>query len=99
MGVVLASKGYPGSYDKGHEIIGIENSNSHVYHMGTLNRDNRFFTNGGRVLMVVDSGATVREARDKVYAAVAAIKCDNLFYRTDIAHQALTPLELHFNSL
>ena len=99
MGVVLASKGYPGSYDKGHEIIGIENSNSHVYHMGTLNRDNRFFTNGGRVLMVVDSGATVREARDKVYAAVASIKCDNLFYRTDIAHQALTPLELHFNSL
>ena len=89
MGVVMASNGYPGSYDKGYEIMGIENSDSHVYHMGTVNKDGRFFTNGGRVLMVVNSGATVRDARDKVYAAVSSIRCDNLFYRNDIAHQAL----------
>ena len=89
MGIVMASKGYPGSYDKGYEIMGIENSDSHVYHMGTVNKDGRFFTNGGRVLMVVNSGATVRDARDKVYAAVSSIRCDNLFYRNDIAHQAL----------
>jgi phosphoribosylamine--glycine ligase len=60
-----------------------------LYHMGTGVRDGRFFTSGGRVLMVVASGADVLQAREKVYREVAKIDCENLFYRKDIAHIAL----------
>ena len=48
-----------------------------------------FLTSGGRVLMVVGSGKDLREARDKALAAVRKIKCENLFYRTDIGHWVL----------
>lgn len=89
MGVVMASKGYPGSYDKGFEITGLDKAKAHIYHMGTKADDGRFFTNGGRVLMVVNSGSTVAEAKNKVYDAIEEIHCDNLFYRNDIAHQAM----------
>ena len=89
MGTVMASKGYPGSYDKGYEITGLDKADAHIYHMGTKQEDGRFYTNGGRVLMVVNKGATVKEARDKVYEAISKIECDNLFYRNDIAHQAM----------
>lgn len=89
MGVVMASKGYPGSYEKGFVIEGLDTVDAHVYHMGTRQDNGQFATNGGRVLMVVNSGVTVREARDKVYSAVQSIHCDNLFFRNDIAHQAL----------
>ena len=89
MGTVMASKGYPGSYDKGYEITGLDKADAHIYHMGTKQEDGRFYTNGGRVLMVVNKGATVKEARDKVYEAINKIECDNLFYRNDIAHQAM----------
>ena len=89
LGVVLASKGYPGSYDKGAEILGTENVSGRIYHMGTKFADGKLLTNGGRVMMVVASGKDVRDARDKVYADVEKISCDNLFHRKDIAHIAL----------
>ena len=89
MGTVMASKGYPGSYDKGYEITGLNTADAHIYHMGTKLSDGHYYTNGGRVLMVVNSGETVAQARKKVYEAISKIHCDNLFYRTDIAHQAL----------
>ena len=89
MGVVMASRGYPGHYDKGFEIRGLESVGAHVYHMGTALRDGRIVTNGGRVLMPVCRGRDIAEARKKVYDAVSRIECDNLFYRNDIAHQAL----------
>ena len=89
MGVVMASRGYPGHYDKGFEIRGLESVDAHVYHMGTALRDGRIVTNGGRVLMPVCRGRDIAEARKKVYDAVSRIECDNLFYRNDIAHQAL----------
>ena len=59
-----------------------------VYHMGTAIRDGETVTSGGRVLMVVSSGKYLSEARDKVYAEISKIRCENLFYRKDIAHCA-----------
>ena len=56
--------------------------------MGTAIRDGKVFTNGGRVLMVVSGGKDLSDARARVYAQVAKIECENLFYRNDIAHIA-----------
>ena len=89
LGVVLASKGYPGSYAKGFEIQGTEEAGIKIYHMGTARKEGKFVTAGGRVLMAVAEGDTVAAARDKVYEAVGRIRCENLFYRNDIAHCAL----------
>ena len=89
MGVVLASKGYPGHYDKGFAIKGLDDVNAQVYHMGTAKRDGDFVTAGGRVLMVVCRGGDIAEARDKVYRDISYIRCENLFFRKDIAHQIL----------
>lgn len=60
-----------------------------VYHMGTKEVDGQIYTNGGRVLMVVCKGHDLIEARYKVYRAISMIQCSNLFYRNDIANQAL----------
>lgn len=90
LGVVLASKGYPGSYSKGARIEGLDDVQGKVYQMGTKrDSEGRLVTAGGRVLMVVAEGESVSEAREKVYAEVAKVRCDNLFYRSDIAYQAL----------
>ena len=88
LGVVLASKGYPGSYQKGFEIKGLDRVDGTVYHMGTACKDGKLVTGGGRVLMVVAEGKTIAEAREKVYGEVRKVDCDNLFYRNDIAHCA-----------
>ena len=88
LGVVLASKGYPGHYEKGFAIGGLDQVDAQVYHMGTAVRDGQVITSGGRVLMVVSSGKDLADAREKVYAEVRKISCDNLFYRNDIAHLA-----------
>ena len=88
LGVVLASKGYPGSYQKGFEIKGLDQVDGTVIHMGTSLKEGRFVTSGGRVLMVVAEGPSIAAAREKVYAEVAKIDCENLFYRKDIAHCA-----------
>jgi phosphoribosylamine--glycine ligase len=89
IGVVLASKGYPGHYEKGFPISGLDGLDAHVYHMGTALRDGGYVTNGGRVLMPVCRAATLSAARARVYAAAAGIVCNNLYFRTDIAHQAI----------
>ena len=88
LGVVLASNGYPGKYEKGFEIGGLEQVDAKIYHMGTAFKDGKLLTNGGRVLMVVCGGLDVADARERVYREVAKIRCDNLFHRTDIAHCA-----------
>ncbi|MBQ3253726.1 MAG: phosphoribosylamine--glycine ligase [Acholeplasmatales bacterium] len=87
IGIVLASKGYPGSYEKGFVI---ENADSDdIYHMGTIIDDNgRLLTNGGRVLFAVAKGPTLQEANKKANELVNGIKCDNLFHRTDIGAKA-----------
>lgn len=93
MGFVMASEGYPGSYDKGFPIEGLEDALSdpavRIYHMGTAVKDGRLVTSGGRVLMVIGSGDTLLQAHDKALEAVGKIKCDNLFYRRDIGWRVL----------
>ncbi len=89
LGIVLASKGYPGSYEKGVEIKGLDTAEDTVYHMGTRADGDRVVTSGGRVLFVLGRGATLAEAHAKALAAVARIDCDGLFHRTDIGWQAL----------
>ena len=89
LGVVLASKGYPGAYEKGYAIEGLSEVNAKIYHMGTALQDGRVVTAGGRVLMLVGQGETVSQARERIYAEVGKVRCANLFCRTDIAHWAL----------
>ena len=89
VGVVLASKGYPGGYTKGAEITGTDSFDGLILHMGTKYQDGKLLTNGGRVLMCIAHGDDVRQAQKKVYAEIDKIHCTNLFYRKDIAHWAL----------
>ena len=88
LGIVLASKGYPGAYEKGCEIKGLDRVEGALYHMGTKADGSRILTSGGRVLFVVGKGATLAEARANALRDVARIGCDNLFHRTDIGHWA-----------
>lgn len=89
VGVVIASKGYPESYEKGYEIKGLENLTSKIYHMGTKETDGKIYTNGGRLLLICEEADTLEEAISKVYENVEKIECDNIFYRTDIGHFSL----------
>lgn len=83
VGICLASKGYPQSYEKGYVITGhLEQPG--IYHMGTKYRNSKFTTNGGRVLFVSASGDNLEQARQRAYTKVADIECSNLFYREDI---------------
>ncbi len=91
LGVVMASEGYPASYEKGH-VVDIPDtlpSGTRVYHMGTALADGKTVTAGGRVLMAVASGVDIYTARDRAYAALESIRCDNLFWRKDIGHYTL----------
>lgn len=89
LGVVMASKGYPGSYAKGAVIEGVEGLESKVYHMGTAQKDGKLVTAGGRVLMVVGRGETLAEAKAMAERDCVQIECENLFYRKDIGHKVL----------
>jgi phosphoribosylamine--glycine ligase len=91
--VIIASGGYPGSYEKGKVISGIESaatsdSSSIVFHCGTKASDGEILTAGGRVLSVTGRGADLREAVDRAYEAVGRISFDGMFFRRDIAHRA-----------
>ena len=90
--VIVASGGYPGSYEKGKEITGLDDAakvdGTMVFHCGTKCADGKILTSGGRVLSVTGMGATLREAVDRAYDAVAQISFDKAFHRTDIAHRA-----------
>jgi len=91
--VVLASKGYPGKYEKGKEITGIEEAEKLdsvvVFHAGTAVKDGKLVTNGGRVLNVTALGKDIVEARENVYKAVEKIHFDGMHYRKDIGEKAL----------
>ena len=88
LGIVLASKGYPGDYAKGFAIRGTERVEAKVYHMGTANTDGELVTAGGRVMIVVASAPTLAEAQAKAREEISKIECDNLFHRTDIGNKA-----------
>lgn len=88
IGVVLASGGYPGDYDKGCPISGLDlvDRNVAVFHAGTKRADdNRVLTDGGRVMSIVATGSTMAEARERVYANVTRVHFSHMMYRTDIA--------------
>jgi phosphoribosylamine--glycine ligase len=90
--VVLAAGGYPGQYEKGHEIHGIadaEDMGALVFHAGTAERKGKIVTNGGRVLGVVGRGADISSAVRAAYAAAEKISFEGMYYRKDIAHRAL----------
>ena len=89
LGIVMASKGYPLSYKKHVLIEGLENVQGKVFGMGVEEKEGKYYTDGGRVLIVVESGKDVKEAREKALAEIKKIKCPNLFYRSDIGHIAL----------
>jgi phosphoribosylamine--glycine ligase len=87
--VVLASGGYPGAFQKGMAITGLDPENdlegTCVYHSGTdLDEDGEIITNGGRVLSVVGTGATFASARERAYSRAGAIGFKNMHYRRDI---------------
>ena len=91
--VVMASGGYPGSYDKGREITGLDKAatreNVTVFHSGTSLKDSKVVTDGGRVLGVTGVGPSVAAAIDKAYAAVRDIRFEGAHYRRDIGARAL----------
>ena len=94
--VVMASNGYPGEYQTGKPITGIEQAEQipgvSVYHAGTaLAEDGTLVTAGGRVLNVTAVAPDFRSAIDNAYAAVARIHFDGAYYRNDIAQRALLP--------
>ena len=89
VGVVLASKGYPGSYAKGAVIEGLDEVDGAVYHMGTASKEGRIVTAGGRVAIVVCAAPTLGEALEKCNREVDKVRCDNLFHRTDIGRKAI----------
>ena len=87
VGVVMASKGYPDKYEKGHKISGLENlgSETHVFFSGVSSNENGLVTNGGRVLLAARKSGSLVLARNELYEDIAKLKCENLYYRTDIA--------------
>jgi phosphoribosylamine---glycine ligase len=89
--VVLAAGGYPEQADAGTPIEGIEDAEAAgaiVFHAGTALRGNLLVTNGGRILGVTGTGATVADARERAYAGCERIRFDGMQYRRDIALDA-----------
>ena len=93
VGVVLSASGYPGSYETGKEIRGLEKLRNwpkgFVFHAGTSKETGRWQTSGGRVLVVTARGHNLAAAVQEVYRGVNAISWDGMHYRRDIARRAL----------
>jgi len=90
--VVMASGGYPGSYQKGFAIAGLteaETVGTKVFHAGTTFKDGKIVNTGGRVLGVTAQGPTIRQAIDTAYQGVNKITWNGCYYRRDIGHRAL----------
>jgi phosphoribosylamine--glycine ligase len=91
--VVLCAKGYPGSYDRGNEILGLDRlkhwEKGLVFHAGTAKDNGRWVTAGGRVLGVTARGTDIANAVQEVYRAVGEISWEGMHYRRDIARRAL----------
>lgn len=95
--VVMASGGYPGPYEKGKVINGLEEAEAVpgtvVFHAGTKGDEGRIVTSGGRVLGVTSTGESLESAIGSVYKAAGMINFDGAHYRTDIGAKALRRLE------
>ncbi|MBU0535643.1 MAG: phosphoribosylamine--glycine ligase [Nanoarchaeota archaeon] len=92
-GVVMANGGYPGSYNKGAVIEGINEANKidgvKVFHAGTAMQDGKILATGGRVLCVTAVGANIEDAIKTAYAGVDKIHWEGEYHRTDIGHRAI----------
>ena len=90
--VVLASKGYPGSYPTNDEIIGFDSipNNTNVFHAGTKKSNEKIFSNGGRVLGVTSLGDSLDSAINNVYSAIENIIWSNQYCRKDIGKKGLS---------
>jgi phosphoribosylamine--glycine ligase len=83
--VMVVSGGYPGDYEKGIEIIGVENAEDClVFHAGTKTENGKLLTNGGRVMAFTAKGESKEKALQKSYSAVNKICFDGINYRKDI---------------
>lgn len=95
--VVMATNGYPGSYEKGSEIKGVgafdQLDDIHIFHAGTVEKEGKFYANGGRVLGVTAVGSTILEAQKKAYQAVDQIDWPEGFCRRDIGWRAIQHAE------
>lgn len=91
LGVVLASAGYPGSYDAGSPIHGLgrESAGQKAFHAGTGVADGRIVATGGRVLCATATGNTVSAARESAYELAGRISWQGCWYRSDIGHRAI----------
>jgi phosphoribosylamine--glycine ligase len=91
--ICMATKGYPGAYEKGSEIKGLEDAaadeNVVIFHAGTRREGERILASGGRILNVTALGATIAEARARAYAAINKIDWPGGFYRSDIGWRAI----------
>jgi phosphoribosylamine---glycine ligase len=91
--VVMASGGYPGSYEKGKVVSGLQEAakvrDTFVFHAGTTLKEGKVVTNGGRVLGVTALGSGIQEAIQRGYEAVAKISWEGAYYRKDIGQKAL----------
>ncbi len=87
--VVLASGGYPGKYETGKAISGLDEAEKiddvHIFHAGTKRTNGGIVTSGGRVLAVTALGSTIAAARERAYEAVSRIHFEGCHYRRDIA--------------
>jgi phosphoribosylamine--glycine ligase len=90
---VLASGGYPGKYETGKPISGLDHAakleDVQIFHAGTRCANGEVKTAGGRVLGVTALGSTIEEARERVYDAVSRIHFENCHYRRDVALSAV----------
>jgi phosphoribosylamine--glycine ligase len=92
LGVVMASGGYPGNYNKGAKITGLENifdENTKIFHAGTRLDSEDIVTSGGRVLCVVSLDKNVSGAANRAYTTVGQISWEDAFYRGDIGYRAI----------
>jgi phosphoribosylamine--glycine ligase len=93
--VVMASGGYPKAYEKGKEITGIEDVSDDVliFHAGTALKDGKLVTDGGQVLNIVDSGASLQDAIKSTYAQINKVSFEDAYCRSDIGVKGLAHLE------
>ncbi len=94
--VVMASEGYPGEYEKGKRIEGLNrvSDKALIFHAGTAQNDQgEIVTDGGRVLGVVCSGSDLQQALDTTYSEIEHIQFENAYYRTDIGYKGLEHLK------
>ena len=91
--IVYAAKGYPGTYEKGSNILGLdtisESTNIQVFHAGTKEEENNIIATGGRVLNITARGSSLKEAHRLAYETIEKIQWENGFYRNDIGWRAL----------